>query len=97
MAGHLNDQGGIEKIISGQMSQPTFPVPLEFMGARMEFEDFRPGDTFSPFSGTTIKTCALAASRSHHRDISVMPSQRSGSSSAAGDPETMDRDYIGCP
>ncbi len=59
MAGHLAEQGGIEKVIAGQMSQPTFPVPLEFMGARMEFEDFLPGDTFSPFNGTSIKTCAL--------------------------------------
>jgi phosphoribosyl 1,2-cyclic phosphodiesterase len=58
-AGHLMDQGGIQKVISGQMSQPTFPVPLEFMGARLDFEDFRAGDTFSPFSGTRVVTVPL--------------------------------------
>ncbi len=41
------------------MSQPTFPVPIEFMDARIDFADFRAGDTFSPFSGTVMKTAAL--------------------------------------
>ena len=59
MAGHLAEYGGVEKVISGQMEQPVFPVPLEFMGAKMEFEDFTAGDTFSLYPGTTIVTAPL--------------------------------------
>jgi phosphoribosyl 1,2-cyclic phosphodiesterase len=59
MAGHLAEHGGVQKVISGQMSQPMFPVPLEFMGAKMEFEDFTAGDTFSPYPGTTVATAPL--------------------------------------
>jgi phosphoribosyl 1,2-cyclic phosphodiesterase len=46
-AGHLSDLGGIREVLSGQMAQPTFPVPLETMQSRMTFEDFRAGDSFN--------------------------------------------------
>ena len=58
-AGHLIDTGGIESVISGQMAQPTFPVPLAVMGAKMEFEDFRAGDTFKPGDDIVVKTAPL--------------------------------------
>ena len=59
MASHLVDQGGIEKILAGTMAQPTFPVPLEMMGAQMAFEDFNAGDTLKLFDEFTIRTTAL--------------------------------------
>ncbi len=61
MAGHLIDVGGIRGILAGQMANPTFPVPLEAMQAKMTFEDFRAGDTF--FLGKSkqirVRTAAL--------------------------------------
>ncbi len=59
MAGHLTDHGGIEKILAGTMAQPTFPVPLEMMGASMAFEDFEAGETFKLFNEVTVRTAAL--------------------------------------
>jgi phosphoribosyl 1,2-cyclic phosphodiesterase len=45
-AGHLSELGGIREVLSGQMAQPTFPVPLETMQSQMSFEDFQAGDSF---------------------------------------------------
>jgi phosphoribosyl 1,2-cyclic phosphodiesterase len=58
MAGHLA-QGSIRDVLAGQMTQPTFPVPLEAMQARMTFEDFKAGDTIDLFPGVTARTTAL--------------------------------------
>ena len=61
MAGHLKGQGqgGIQDILSTQMHNPMFPVPLEAMQARLRFEDFEAGDTFKVAPSITIKTTAL--------------------------------------
>ncbi len=59
MAGHLIDTGGIQKVLAGQMAQPTFPVPLEMMGATLEYEDFRAGDTFKVNRAIKVKTAPL--------------------------------------
>ena len=58
-AGHLTDEGGVRKVLSSQMTNPTFPVPLEIMQSKMNFEDFRAGDTFSVGEGMTAKTAPL--------------------------------------
>ena len=60
MAGHVADeQGGIRKVLSGQMAQPFFPVPLEAMQGAMGFEDFTAGDTFNLDPEVRIRTAAL--------------------------------------
>jgi len=59
MAGHLIDHGGLQRVIAGQMSDPTFPVPLAAMRAKLTFEDFEAGTTWSPVAGVTIRTAAL--------------------------------------
>jgi phosphoribosyl 1,2-cyclic phosphodiesterase len=59
MAGHLNEQGGIKKILSSQMNNPMFPVPLEAMQADLKFEDFDPGDSFQLFDDLNIRTAPL--------------------------------------
>ena len=46
-AGHLIDQGGLKQVLSDQMTQPMFPVPLEAMKSRMSIEDFRTGENLS--------------------------------------------------
>ena len=57
-SGHLK-QDSIRDILAGQMTQPTFPVPLEAMQASLEFEDFVAGDDFSLAPGVDVKTTAL--------------------------------------
>lgn len=60
MAGHVpDDQGGIRKVLSGQMAQPFFPVPLEAMRAGLTFEDFNAGDSFNIGENVTIRTMPL--------------------------------------
>lgn len=60
MAGHVSDdQGGIRKVLSGQMAQPFFPVPLEAMQGAMAFEDFTAGDSFFLDPEVKIRTAPL--------------------------------------
>jgi len=59
MAGHLTDMGGIRHVLSSQMANPTFPVPMEIMQADLTFQDFRSGDDFTIAAGIEIKTAAL--------------------------------------
>lgn len=59
MAGHLGRLGGIREVLSAQMAQPVFPVPLDIMTASMEFEDFTAGDCFKLDRGIAIKTAPL--------------------------------------
>jgi len=40
MAGHLKGQGGIQDVLSTQMNNPVFPVPLDAMQANLEYHDF---------------------------------------------------------
>jgi phosphoribosyl 1,2-cyclic phosphodiesterase len=58
MAGHLRDDG-IRGVLAGQMTQPTFPVPLEAMRANLHFEDFKAGDEFMIGSDVKVRTTSL--------------------------------------
>ena len=59
MAGHLKNQGGVQDVLSTQMHNPMFPVPLEAMQASLKFEDFEAGESFSLAKGVDIQTAAL--------------------------------------
>ncbi|MEQ8603864.1 MAG: MBL fold metallo-hydrolase [Marivibrio sp.] len=59
MAGHVQEEGGVRKVLSGQMAQPFFPVPLEAMRGAMHFEDFSAGDTFKLGENVTVRTAPL--------------------------------------
>ncbi len=59
LAGHLKESGGIQEILATQMHTPMFPVPLEAMRARLEFEDFASGNTFHLTPDILVRTCAL--------------------------------------
>lgn len=59
MAGASLPHGGLRQVMGGQMSRPFFPVPLEAMRSKMEFEDFSAGDTFNLAPGTKIRTAPL--------------------------------------
>jgi phosphoribosyl 1,2-cyclic phosphodiesterase len=60
MAGHIEkDQGGIHKVLSGQMAHPFFPVPLEAMRGTLGFSDFTAGDTFFLNPNVKVSTAPL--------------------------------------
>jgi phosphoribosyl 1,2-cyclic phosphodiesterase len=60
MAGHLDaSKGGIRGVLASQMSQPTFPVPIEVMAAKLNFSDFKAGDSFTLGRNINIKTTPL--------------------------------------
>lgn len=59
MAGHLSESGGVQNVLSSQMDNPMFPVPLEAMQAEMRFEDFNAGESFQLYPDVTVKTAPL--------------------------------------
>ena len=59
MAGHLKKQGGIQNVLSMQMNNPMFPVPLEAMQANLTFEDFEAGENFELFGSVKVSTAPL--------------------------------------
>jgi len=58
-AGHLRDLGGIQHVMANQMANPTFPVPLEALHARLRFIDFPQGDTLDLGDGIRVHTASL--------------------------------------
>ena len=58
-AGHLSKAGGVESVLASQMSNPTFPVPLEALQANMAYEDFEAGYSWKMSGGVKIKTAPL--------------------------------------
>lgn len=59
MAGHLKEHGGLHRVISGQMSNPMFPVPLDAMKSTITFEDFEAGETFDLGPKVKVRTAPL--------------------------------------
>lgn len=59
MAGHLSDKGGIQEVLSAQMDNPMFPVPLEAMTANITFTDFKAGDSFDLCDDIHVRTAPL--------------------------------------
>ncbi len=60
MAGHMYDKPiGIQDVFAGQMTQPTFPVPIDAMKANLTFEDFVAGDDFNIGGDIKITTAEL--------------------------------------
>ncbi len=58
-AGNVETAGGLEETLRKMMSYPLFPIEIEMAQAKIEFTDFKPGDTLSPQSGIVVKTAAL--------------------------------------
>lgn len=59
LAGHLTKQGGVERVFSAQMADPTFPVPLSAMQSKLTFEDFTVGTVLEPVAGILVRTAPL--------------------------------------
>jgi phosphoribosyl 1,2-cyclic phosphodiesterase len=58
-AGHLYNTGGIENVLSSQMANPLFPVPLEALQAKLRFVDFKAGEDWDHGNGVKIVTMPL--------------------------------------
>ncbi len=59
MAGHLKGDGGIQDVLSTQMHNPVFPVPLDALQSNLDYQDFEAGDSFQLFDDVLIKTAHL--------------------------------------
>ena len=59
MTGHLAELGGVRAVLASQMTDPTFPIPIEVMQSKMEFVDFTAGNDFELAPGVTVSTIAL--------------------------------------
>ena len=59
LAGHLYSTGGIKKVLTDQMMNPIFPVPIDALEAKLSFQDFRAGETFTIGDDIKIETALL--------------------------------------
>ena len=58
-AGHLSDLGGVENVFTNHMANPTFPVPLEALQAKLDFVDFHAGEEWELHKGVKVLTKPL--------------------------------------
>jgi len=60
-AGHLGGGMTLHRVLREFMMAPLFPVPPEVFKAKMEYRDFKGGDTLTltPASGITVRTAVL--------------------------------------
>jgi phosphoribosyl 1,2-cyclic phosphodiesterase len=58
-AGHLDGGMTLRRVMSEFMMAPLFPVPPEVFSARLEYRDFKAGDTLTPASGIVVRTAVL--------------------------------------
>jgi phosphoribosyl 1,2-cyclic phosphodiesterase len=58
-AGHLGAGMTFHRMLREFMAAPLFPVPPEVFKAKMEYRDFKGGDTLAPAPGIVVRTAAL--------------------------------------
>jgi phosphoribosyl 1,2-cyclic phosphodiesterase len=59
-AGHLQPAGSdIRSVLEKMMSAPLFPIPIDILTARLDFQDFAAGETLTPRSGVKLVTAPL--------------------------------------
>ena len=58
-AGHLGEGLTLQRVMREFMMAPLFPVPPEVFKARMEYRDFRAGETLAPGPGIALRTAPL--------------------------------------
>ena len=58
-AGHLGGRTTLQRVMREFMAAPLFPVPPEVFRARMEYRDFKAGDTLEPAAGIVVRTAPL--------------------------------------
>ncbi len=58
-AGHLAEGMTLRRVLGEFMMSPLFPVPPQVFRARMEYREFRAGDTLRPGPEVAVRTTAL--------------------------------------
>jgi phosphoribosyl 1,2-cyclic phosphodiesterase len=58
-AGNLKPAGSAEAAVRKMMSHPLFPIEIDMARSKVEFHDFRAGETLNPRPGITLKTAPL--------------------------------------
>jgi phosphoribosyl 1,2-cyclic phosphodiesterase len=58
-AGHLAEGMTLRRVLGEFMMSPLFPVPPQVFRARMEYREFRAGDTLRPDPQVAVRTTAL--------------------------------------
>ena len=61
-ADHQPEGTGVRDALVGLMSDPVFPVPIEIMGATLEFNNFRAGEAVQPAADITVRSAAVNTS-----------------------------------
>ena len=58
-AGHLAEGMTLRRVLGEFMMSPLFPVPPQVFRARMEYREFRAGETLRPAEGVAVRTAPL--------------------------------------
>ena len=58
-AGHLAEGMTLRRVLGEFMMSPLFPVPPQVFRARMEYREFRAGETLRPGDGVALRTAVL--------------------------------------
>ncbi len=58
-AGHLQDTGGVRKVLGEFMAAPLFPVPPTAFVSEVHYVDFQAGETLTPREGLVVRTAPL--------------------------------------
>jgi phosphoribosyl 1,2-cyclic phosphodiesterase len=58
-AGHLGEGMTLRRVLGEFMMSPLFPVPPQVFRARMEYREFRAGETLTPAAGIAVRTALL--------------------------------------
>jgi phosphoribosyl 1,2-cyclic phosphodiesterase len=58
-AGHLLPAHTIERVLTGLLRDPFTPVQADRVRARIDFHDFRAGETLEPWPGVKLRTAPL--------------------------------------
>jgi phosphoribosyl 1,2-cyclic phosphodiesterase len=58
-AGHLAEGMTLRRVLGEFMMSPLFPVPPQVFRARMEYREFKAGETLHPEEGVAVRTATL--------------------------------------
>ena len=58
-AGHLGERMTLRRVLGEFMMSPLFPVPPQVFRARMEYREFKAGDTLKPAPDIAVRTTGL--------------------------------------
>ncbi|HEY8250142.1 MAG TPA: MBL fold metallo-hydrolase [Burkholderiales bacterium] len=58
-AGHLAEGMTLRRVLGEFMMAPLFPVPPQVFRARMEYREFKAGETLRPAEGVAVRTATL--------------------------------------